>query len=87
MLRYIFKYGDPDWQVTSYETVQKAQTIFQTPSPWWQSRLPLQWHWFNKSTPPKWLAALHMYVPRQPLNGLAVIDKLKQLLAYFYQHL
>jgi hypothetical protein len=61
----------------SCETAQKAQTTFQSPSPWWQSRSPLQWHQFNESVPPEWWAALHMFVPRPPSNGLAVIDKLK----------
>jgi hypothetical protein len=31
--------------------------------------------------------ALHIPFPRLPSNGLAVIDKLKYLLSYFYQHL
>jgi hypothetical protein len=50
---------------------------FQTPSPWWQSRLPFQRRGFDESTLPEWHAALHMFVPRLLLNNLAVLDKLK----------
>jgi hypothetical protein len=56
-----FTYSDPDWQVTSCETAQKAQTTFQTPSPWWQSRPSLQWHGFDESTPPEGWASLHFF--------------------------
>ncbi len=49
----------------------------QTPPPWWWSRLPLQRHGFNESTPPEWQVALLMFVPRPLLKGFGRINKLK----------
>ncbi len=74
--RAFFTYEDPDWGVTSCETTQKTQMTFQIPSPWWQSRLPLQRCWFNKSTPPEGWVALQMHFPWPLLKSFVRINKL-----------
>ena len=50
------------------ETAQKAQTRWQTPSPWWWSCSPLQRRGFDEPMPPEGWAALRMCVPMPPLK-------------------
>ena len=56
-------------QLTSHEseTAQKAQTAWQTPSPWWWSCSPLQRRGFDEPMPPERWLALRMFVP-MPLS-------------------
>ena len=55
-------------RLTSHEseTAQKAQTTWQTTSPWCWSRSPLQWRVFDEPMPPEGWAALRMIVPMPP---------------------
>ncbi len=43
------------------ESIHNNTNNQQTPPPWWWSRLPLQWHGFYESMPPKGQAALPKY--------------------------
>jgi len=67
--------------VTSREskTTQKAQITYQTPSPWWRSRSPLQWqrHGFDEPMLPEGWAALRMFIPTLPSKRLNRFHKLK----------
>jgi len=49
-------------------TPQKAQITYQTPSPWWWSRSPLQRREFDEPMPPEGWAALRMFLPMLPLK-------------------
>jgi hypothetical protein len=66
-------------QMTSHksENAQKAQTTWQTTSPWCWSRSPLQRRGFDEPMPPEGWAALHMFVPRPPLKRFNRFNKLK----------
>ena len=66
-------------RLTSHEpeTAQKAQTTWQTTSPWCWSRLPLQRHGFDEPMPPEGWAALRMFVPRPLLQWFHRFNKLK----------
>ena len=55
----------------------KAQIIYQTPSPWWWSRSPLQRCGFDEPMLPEGWAALCMLVCMQPLKRLNKFHKLK----------
>ncbi len=50
-----------------HESIHNNTNNQQTTPPWWWSRLPLQRHGFNESTPPKGWVALRIYFPR-PLS-------------------
>ncbi len=65
-------------QLTSHESVtaQKAQTPWQTTSPWCWSRLPLQRHGFDKPMPPEGWAALRIFIPRPPSTRFIIFNKL-----------
>ena len=59
------------------ETAQKAQTTWQTTSPWCWSCSPLQRHGFDEPMPPEGWEALHMFVPRPPSKQFTRFNKLK----------
>jgi hypothetical protein len=58
------------------KTTQKAQITYQTPSPWWWSRSPLQRHGFDELMLPKGWTALHMFFPMPPSKQLNRFHKL-----------
>ncbi len=60
-----------------HDSIHNNTNNQQTPPLWWWSRLPLQWHGFDESTPSEWWAALLMFVLRQLLKGLHRFIKLK----------
>ncbi len=70
---YHFVHTMSSWH---HESIHNNTNNQQTPPPWWWSRLPLQRHGFNKSTPSKWWAALCIYFPRLLLKGFGRINKL-----------
>ncbi len=59
------------------ETAQKAQTTWQTTSPWCWSRSPLQRRGFDEPMPLEGWAALCMFVPRPPSKWLYRFNELK----------
>jgi hypothetical protein len=68
----------PQVQLVSNEskTTQKAQITYQTPSPWWWSRLPLQRREFDEPTLPKGWVSLRMLIPMPPLKRFNRFNKL-----------